>query len=30
MFAVWFVFGRGNDCQPFPDLPTEFRFPPTH
>lgn len=28
VFAVWFVFGRGSDCQPFPDLPTELQYPP--
>lgn len=27
VFAVWFVFGGGSDCQPFPDLPNRYRFP---
>jgi erythromycin esterase-like protein len=28
VFAIWFVFGGGSDCQPFPDLPTALRYPP--
>jgi erythromycin esterase-like protein len=27
VFASWFVFGEGSDCQPFPDLPSTYRFP---
>jgi hypothetical protein len=28
VFAVWFLFGGGSDCQPFPDLPTTLHYPP--
>lgn len=27
VFAVWFIFGGGRDCQPFTDLSCELRFP---
>jgi erythromycin esterase-like protein len=27
VLSVWFVYGAGEDSQPFPDLPNEVRYP---
>jgi erythromycin esterase-like protein len=27
VFSVWFLFGGGEDCQPFPDLPCSLEYP---
>jgi len=28
VYSIWFLFAGGTDAQPFPDLPSEFQFPP--